>query len=217
MYAYAGVGLVVLFIVMILPVNSTYDTSIDDITHYGQVLMVYHDVNGNEKFRQTVHNQLTNDGEDYILNAVFADGTTAVEDLGSIGAICVSDGQSSSFTVADAETAGTFDGDNSLTTTNCEQSTSVGVDTTDGAGIATIGPLNFIANSGDNNVPTGTTIVGIGICQNVVANDADYTDCLTGNAGAGILFSVINTSDVTLAAGEDVDITYTFNIADNSN
>jgi len=78
---------------------------------------------------------------------------------------------------------------------------------TSSAQIATIGPLTFTAGTGTpNNLFSGEKIHAIGICD-ADSGDADVRGCTT------TLFAVVNTSDVTLADAETVDLTYTFNLA----
>ena len=181
-----------------------------DSKFYGTATITLIDVDGNELFTQTVHNRILDAGEDFLTEAAFEDGTARAE-ASSIGSICVSHG-----TIVDNDEAylvGAFDTANSITEVNCEQDNTV---TTTGS-TAIIGPLNFEAATNDNNLGAGDTVTGIGICQNVVANNNDYNNCVSGEAGAGILFAIVNTSDVTLASGESVDVTYTFDITSAGN
>jgi len=208
MYKIAGVGLMGLFIFMILPTNAGLtDTYNIDGVHYGAATIVVHDVNGNERFSQTVHNLLTDDGEDFIIAAVFDEGTGGPASNVAIGAICISD-PNGALQVIDTEQAADFDGDNSITAVNCKQDHTGGVQSL--SGVAQIGALTFNATG---NLASGETVEGIGICLNNGANTADFLNCAT----TGILFSVINTSNVTIASGEDIDITYTFDISSPSN
>jgi len=215
MYKIAGMGLIGLFIFMILPANTGLsDTNLIDGSHYGAATLVVHDINGNERFSQTIHNQLTDQGEEFLLDQVFFDGATLFNDNQQIATICVTDPNGSLFE-SDAETATFFDGNNTMNTdnNNCEQDLVVVTD----SGVATIGPLNFNASAGAHNLLNGDEVQGIGICQSNAGNTTEFAGCLTGDGGSGILFSVINTSNVTLATGEDIDITYTFDISDNDN
>jgi len=77
------------------------------------------------------------------------------------------------------------------------------------SGTAVIGALTF---TGGTNVVNGDTIHGIGICQAVDGNST-YRSC----SEQGVLFAIIDTSDVTLNTAETVDITYTFDITSNDN
>lgn len=187
-----------IFAMMVIPGN--FDTAQGEHTFYGALTVVKTDSMGNPVFSQTVHNQLVNTGEDFILDQVFQDGNTANADNVQIGAICVSDAASP--TIAETETASSFDTANGLTTPNCKEDTTV----TTTSSVATIGPLTFAA--GNTNVPDGTTVTAIGICQNDVTDDNDFTDCAT----EGILFAVVDVTNTQLNTGETVDITYTFDI-----
>ena len=169
------------------------------IEFYGQADLTKYDSDGNPVFTQTIHNQVVNTGEVFILNAVFDDGATDVADAAQIGSICVT----SALTVSEAMTATSFDTANAITETNCKQATA-----SVAGSVATIGPLTF-KEGVSGNVATDDTIVGIGVCQGRTASDDDFNNCAT----AGILFSVIDTDDVTLGDGETVAITYTFTLA----
>lgn len=166
----------------------------------GTLYFVKHDAAGNVLLEGNTHNQVVNTGEEFLLDQLFQDATTTA-DNNQIGAICISD--AGAITVAETETAADFDGDNGMTETNCKEDTAV---TTSG-GTGVIGPLTFTC--GGTNCADGDTITGIAICQVTVADDNDFNDCATN----GIMFSVIDiTPDVTLNAGETVDITYTFDV-----
>lgn len=169
-----------------------------DQKFYGFATIEKLDVNGNNVFTQQVHNRLVDTGETFLLQQTFQDSTSASDNT-QIGAICVSD---EAITVAETVTAATFDSGNGVTENNCKEDTTVTISSQ----TAQVGPLTFQA--GSINVANGDVIRSIGICQNDVTDDGDFNDCAT----EGILFSVIDTSDVTLNSGETVQITYTFDI-----
>ena len=205
-YMMMSIGLSAIFVMAIMPNNISSD---GETKFYGSAEMTLYDVNGNEQFSQIVHNQLVDTGETFLLNQAFEQNTNpaVTADNLSIGTICVS--QAGTITVADTEAASDFDGDNSaVTETNCEQDAN---GATISAGTAVIGPLNFEAVTNDNNIPVGT-VTGIGVCQSTAAG-TDYNDCANGGSGTGILFAVVDTSNVVLASGESVDVTYTFDIS----
>ncbi|ABX12351.1 hypothetical protein Nmar_0455 [Nitrosopumilus maritimus SCM1] len=166
---------------------------------YGFATIEKIDANGNNVFTQQVHNRLVDTGETFLLEQTFQDSNSASDNT-QIGAICVSD---EAQTPAESDTASTFDSGNSIAENNCKEDTSVTISSQ----TAQVGPLTFQA--GSTNVANGDTIRSIGICTNRAASDADYNNCATAS---GILFSVIDTSDVTLNSGETVQITYTFDI-----
>ena len=200
----ASFGLLGFLLVLILPAN------VDEQTPgflYGATTLVAHDADGNEFFSQTVHNRLFDQGEDFILNQAFTDlGGLAVVDSVQIGAICLSaatpsttesDTNSTFNTANDAATGG---GDASL---NCVTDPTV----TSLNQVVTLGPLMFTAASNDTlNWFTNDTVTNIGICD-ASPTDADVRDC------QNTLFAVVDTSDVTLADTETVDVTYTFDLS----
>ena len=188
------VGFLSIMAITMVPFSS--ETNSNDGKFYGMITLVKYDENRNEVFSQSVHNQLTDEGETFLLESTFREGTAPV-DTAQIGSICITD----TVTVAEGEDASSFDTANGITGTNCIVDAAVDITTTQG--LAVIGPLTFIEPT---NILANDTVDGIGICQ--ANGGTDFTDC----ANAGILFAVINTVNVTLAATETVDVTYTFNM-----
>ena len=217
MYKFIGLAMMGLFVMMIIPGNLDATQS-NDNKIYGMATLVKNDSQGNEVFQQSVHNQITTQGELYLMEAVFADTVTAETDADSIGAICVTqEDPGIGSTDNDLETAVLFDAGNSLDDQDvCEEDPTVTLTNTVLASTAVIGPLSFA--SGGDNVDDGDTIAGIGICQ--VDSDSaalEFGDlgagCAEGGLGtSGILFALIEVTPTTLANGETVDITYTFDI-----
>lgn len=189
--------MITIMIMVPAPVESTSN----EIVFYGAAEIIKYDENGNVVYTQIIHNQLVDTGEEFLLDQVFHDGATTI-DAEQIGVICISN--DTSFTVAETETAALFDTGNTITDANCKEDSTGDVVTT--GGTAVIGPLTFAA--GGANIANDDTITGIAICQADTSDDNDHVDCAT----EGIMFAVVNTSDVTLASGETVDITYTFDI-----
>jgi len=206
-----------IFAMMVIPGN--IDTTQNEFALYGMANMVKHDALGNEVFQQSVHNQLTNEGEQYILQASFADGTTAQGNTVSFGAICVSD---QAFPAApEDETALLFDTDNGFNTAGqltCEQDGTSAIVITGGK--AVIGPFEFTEDAVANfNIPENGIIESIGVCQQdddvSLAAPTGFLDCDNGSNGTGgKLLAVIDVTTTTLGDGETVDITYTFDISD---
>ena len=186
-----------IFVTMVIPIE--FEEIGFEQKFYGHATIVKLDENGNNVFTQQIHNRLVDTGETFLLEQTFQEGTTASDNT-QIGSICVSD---EAITVAETKTAATFDSGNSITESNCKEDTTV----TLSSQTAQVGPLTFQA--GSVNVANGDTIRAIGICQNDSTDDGDFNNCAT----EGILFSVIDTSDVTLNSGETVQITYTFDIS----
>ncbi len=199
MYAkITGFALMGVLAMMVIPGN--VGALEGDYTFFGAATMVQKNALGQEIFSQTIHNQVVDTGEEFLLDAVFQDGGTDVADNVQIGSICISDAASP--VVAEGEAAADFDGDNNITETNCKEDTTV---TTSG-GTAVIGSLQFTC--GGTNCADDDTITAIGICQNDATDDGDFLNCAT----EGILFAVVDVTDTTLATSETVDITYTFDI-----
>lgn len=217
MYKFIGLAMMGVFVMMMIPGNFDAVQG-DDKKIYGMATIVKNDSQGNEVFQQSVHNQITIEGELYLMEAVFSDTVTAEADVDSIGAICVTQEDPGVASVAgDAETAAAFDTGNTLDDRDvCEEDPSVVLTNTVLASTAVIGPLSFA--SGGDNVDDDDVISGIGICQ-LDSNSAalEFGDlgvgCAEGgSATSGILFALIEVTPTTLANGETVDITYTFDI-----
>jgi len=174
----------------------------DSLIFRGYVTVVKYDADRNEVWREIVHNRFVDTGEDFALDQIFQDGTTDV-DADQMSSICI--GDQVTVTIAETETANDFDVDNLITENNCIEDSTV----TTATSVATIGPITFTC--GGTNCADNDTITAIAICQG--STTTPFNDCEDAQAAAsGILFSVIDISDVTLAASETVDITYTFDI-----
>lgn len=198
-----GIALMAVFAVMVIPAQISADDGRP--TYYGMGTIVLNDAFGNEVFSQTIHNQVVNTGESFIIDQAFQDGTASVAEASAIASICVT--EAASFAASETEAAAAFDTATTIGTGNeCKEDTAV-----DDAsqGTAVIGPLTFTTSNLD---AVGETITGIGVCQATSANDNDFGACATN----GILFAEVNTSDVTLNSGETVQITYTFDITSGS-
>ena len=209
------------FAMMVIP-SGNLDATQSSQLLYGMATIEKYDNQGNEVFQQTIHNNLTDQGSDYILGAIFSTGVAAPADNVSFGAICVSaqtanEGDQS----IEDDTASSFDSPNALndaTNVTCEDDDG---DVTHTGQIATIGPLTFTeVNDATGNINTSQTINSIGICQKDTNNTLDegFIDCQNGGAGTtGLLLAVVPVTATTLGAGETVDITYTFDLtSDNS-
>jgi len=202
MYTYIGLGLMSVFAMMIIPGN--FDTVNNELVFYGAGTITQFDKDGYEVFSQTVHNQVVDTGEDFIIDAAFQDGAAAVADNVQFGSICISD--DTTFTVGETETAALFDTGNLITEANCKED--ITVVTT--ASVATINPPVFTC--GGTNCADGDIITGFAVCQNDATDDLDFIDCAT----EGVMLAVINSADTTLNAGETLDITYNFDISSGS-
>jgi len=214
-YKYTGFGLIGLIVVLLLPAG--IDGQPNGIHMYGTTTIEQYDSHGNQIFSQTVHNLITDDGEDYIIEQLFRDTENGETSDGfQIGAICITDntdgfGESQSATGTD----GDFDNDNGIDESfdNCiEDDGVVESDESILDGVKVIGPLTFIAGT---HLAEGDTIAGIGICQgNQGLDGQSFQGCNGGASGGGILFATINTGDVTLNGGDTAAISYTFDIGE---
>ena len=207
MYKFIGLAMMGVFAMMIIPGNFDAVQGENNLM-YGMATMVKNDNLGDEVFQQSIHNQLTDEGEEFILQAIFDDGTSIVTDITQIGTICVSDQTAASAPANELLNSTAFDSANGFTDSNCKQQ-SVGTVGITGS-IATIGSLTFVA--GGTNIANGETISSIGICQNEGGDNNDYANCATGGPSTGILLAVVDVTPTTLASGETVDITYTFSL-----
>jgi len=206
----AAFGLLGFLVVLILPANAYEETP---GLLYGAVTLVAHDASGNEFFSQTIHNQLYDQGEDFMIDQTFTTlGGAPVADNIQIGAICLS---AAAFLVDETDIFSDFnaahdavDSGPSNLSQNCVTDGTV----TKAAQVVTLGnpALTFTADAGEGaNWFADDTVTHIGICD-ADSIAADVRGCTT------TLFAVVNTSDVTLADTETVDVTYTFDISDNS-
>lgn len=205
MYKYAGIGLLGLFFVMIYPTSS--ESIQDGMNLYGAGTVNVFDRAGNSVFTQTVHNQLFDQGEGFIISQTFTDlnEPTLVADNIQIGAICLSVNTiSSADEVTGAAVFNSGNGRSSTVPLNCLTDATV----TNSSAVVTIGPLTFQASASAEDVTNWVateTIGSIGICQ-AESTNANVSECTT------TLFAVVDTSDVTLGIDETVDITYTFDL-----
>jgi len=197
MYKYVGASLSGLFIFMMFPSGIQTDTQ-EGLQLYGSATIDYKDEAGNSMFTQTVHNQLFDAGEAEILKQVFADGTTATVDNVQIASMCIAEG---TVLTTESNTATQFRSANTIddAKTNCiEANFTINADETADS------PANVF--TGGTHTAADDVISSIGICSGENGG-SPHALC------SGILFAVVDTSDVTLGSGETVTITYTFDIS----
>ncbi len=82
-----GFGLLGLFVLMIFP--STMTDVATEPMFYGSAYVVLAEPDGNILMTQTVHNLITNQGEEFIIDQVFDTGDAAQADNTRVGAICI--------------------------------------------------------------------------------------------------------------------------------
>lgn len=199
MYKYIGAGLMGLFLFMMFPSGIQTDTQ-EGLQMYGSATLDYQDESGNSMFTQTVHNQLFDAGETEILEQVFANGgMVATIDNVQIRSMCVANGTPLVNTY-EAATAAHFEGNSTLSgLPNC-----IEADFTITTSETAVSPPNIF--TAGTHVAADSQITSIGICSGT-ASAGTHLGC------SGVLFAVVDTSDVTLAGTESVTITYTFDIS----
>jgi len=223
MYKFIGLAMLGVFAMMVIP-GGNFDATQSENQFYGMATIVKNDSQGNEVFQQSTHNNMTDQGSDYILGAIFSTGVAAPADNVSFGAICVSNATANEGDESiEDDTASSFD---NVAQNNLNDATNVTCEDDDGnvtftGQIATIGPLTFTeVDDATGNINTDQTINSIGICQKDTnnTNDEGFIDCENGGAGTtGLLLAVVPVTATTLGTGETVDITYTFDLtSDNS-
>ena len=187
------------------------DTSV--LSLYGVATVVHTGADGAVLGTQEVHNLLVDDGEDFILQQVFRDGTSEADST-QIGAICLSADDTEPAEGLDATTfdsnhrtdynqvggSGLTDGD----TVECLTDVSVSMSGQE----ATVGPLTFVANdtAGSSNWIPGEEAKLIGVCK-ASSTGAAVSAC------AEPLFAAIDINDVTLEDGETLTVTYEFDMS----
>jgi len=159
------------------------------------------DADKNVLFEQTIHNNVVDTGEDFVIDQAFRDSGTDAADAAQFDTICVTD--AGTVNTGETETAASFNTANGLTSNNC-----IGAITfTTVAGVASSGAQTFSATT---HFPADTTVTGIGVCADG-AQGTPFNDCDT--VAATPLLAVVDTSNVTVGASESVDITYSFDIS----
>lgn len=221
MYKYIGLALLSVAAIMMIPAQSGADES--DFRYWGYAHLVVFDAAGNEVMAQTVHNNLMDEGEDYLVRQGFkeAGGNDETVDNDQIASICISDDGTFAdpgSALTETDTASTFDGATGgalAAATTCQDDLAVDVSV---SGAPVIGPLTF--TYGTHTPGTGSfTITTIGICQaDGTGVASNFLDCEAAQtAPVGILFGQIDIADFTLQnAGETAQIDYTFDIDDDT-
>ena len=175
---------------------------------YGGAVVQHMDADGNVLSTETVHNQLLNAGEQHILQQAFSEGAPAVADNVQIGAICLSADDTApdeAMTATVFNTNAEADDNASSSAVNCKTDDDVDLST---AGTAVVGPLTFdVGTASTNNWYDGDQPRQIGICA-ASSTDADVRGCT-----APLFATVALTGTTSLATGESLTVTYTFNIA----
>ena len=210
MYKFLGVGLLGLFALLAVP---AIQQEMQGTYIGGMATMVVHNAQGEEIMFQQVHNRIVDSGEDFIVRQIIANQTNPLPDAQSVGLICPIIRAAQDINFNDSNTTLTFIADNENSGGGPECLGDPTAETT-GGGIKRIGDaagLSFQGSGGNDNIGTNNILRGIG----VFTNSTDIADLGAGNVP--ILFALIDTSDVTVAASDTVNISYTFNISDDAN
>jgi len=198
LYKILGISLLGIAAIMMIPAAMPEQVDQKMFSGFATVSLV--DADKNVLFEQTIHNNVVDTGEDFIIDQAFKDLGTDVADAAQFNTICVTN--ATSVSTGETETASTFNTANGLTSNNC-----IGAITfTTTAGIASSGAQTF---SETTHFPAGTTVTGIGVCADG-AQGTPFNNC---DLGTTPLLAVVDTSNVTVNAGESVDITYSFDIS----
>ncbi len=200
MYGHIGAGLLGLFILMVLPAGM--DNIQEDGKFYGAANLLVRDAAGNELFQQTVHNNLLDTGENYIVTQAFVSGGAPIVDIAQISAICVTN----LTLVNETDTAASYSAPANTLTIGTGDHCHPTVPTIPNDGTAVLGAETF---TGGIDIGAGETIRSIAICADNAG--ALYGDCNASNNP--IAFAAIVTSSVQLGATETVDVTYTFDLS----
>lgn len=214
MYKIIGISMLSLLALIVIP--ASYGDQTNPSLMYGAATLVVKDASGNVTFEQTVHNRLVDAGENYINDVAFRDGASDIADGAAVSTICLyvagGAGDAAFDTVAEINAEGTtaanFDAGNAVGNTECQVDGTV-VTTTS---TAVVNPPVF---TGGTHTTAGQSVDAIAVCQAAAANadGFDFSNCATN----GILFAVVDTSNVVLASTETVNISYTFDLTSASN
>lgn len=220
MYRILGTGLLGLFALLAIPaIQEELQTSYMG----GMATMVVHNALGEEIMFQQVHNRIIDEGEKFIVNQLFANGTTAGDGAGQIALICPFIKVNQDIQIDEQNDTRTFvnTDENSATGIQCLEGFRVdlnGVNATAGAGgtngTAVIGNATGLPFGGQGTaqgtIGDGDILRGIGIFTGIANANAPIE-------GTNTLFALVDTGDVTVGNTDIVNISYTFDISDPAN
>jgi len=195
-----GFGLLGLFIVMIFPSAITDEAN---PMFYGTADIVLSDSDGNILMTQTVHNRITDQGEEFIIDQVFDTADTELQGNARVGAICIIENSDSVF----SETATDATANNLATPGggfHCRQTADMN-DPSDST-VSTAATL-FTAGT---DFDAGETISGILVCAKGTIGDADFAECSTPTGSVAL--AALDLNNVTVTGTDTITITYTFNV-----
>lgn len=210
MYKVASLGLFAVLAVMIVP--ATFETTTNEISaFYGYSVMSVKDVSGQTVFENGVHNEVLNQGVEFIQDSVLGgDGVAGLADADQPDGICIDvSGRAMSNLFSTTNETMTFsqfndnDGNPADDNDNCEGVTFT-TGASSGTGVASGVSSTATFNAGGDNLADDQTIVGFVVCE--ITTAAGQPNCETP------LLSAIDTTDVQVGNGETVDITYTMTL-----
>lgn len=195
-----GFGLLGLFALMVIPSGISSDVN---PIFYGTANLVLADASGNVLLTQTVHNLITDEGEEFIIDQVFDTATTELQGNARVGAICII--ENSDILFAETTTSALTNNLSNPSGNHCH-STAVITD----AGDSTAVTAATVFTSG-TDFTAGEEISGILICAKGDQADSDFAECSTPSNAVAL--AALNLINVTASGTDTVTITYTFNIA----
>ena len=205
----AGFGLLGLAALMVIPSGVSADTA---PMMYGIADIEMRDADGNVKLAQTVHNQLTDEGEEFLIDQVF-DTADAAEPIYRVSDICILSTSHTDYSEGTTSDDTDFDGP-AVSNKYNDRRTCAGT-VTDNGSSAQIGPVVFTADP-DFNV--GETISGFMVCG--VNNGSNCNSIVTSvfpdpqPVAVPVGLAAVDINDVTLPnSGDSLTITYTFDIS----
>ena len=202
----AGFGLLGLAALMVIPSGVSADVA---PMMYGAANIEMRDGEGNVKLLQTVHNQLTDEGEEFLVDQVFDTGDAAETGDSRVDEICIVSDNSTAY----SETTTLPDHDSNIMVMdqvafNFRQVCAGTV--TDNGSSAQIGPVTFTSGADFN---TGQTVGGFLVCTVGSAGGGGSCNAGFNTFASGYAFAVVDINDVALPAnGDSLTITYTFDV-----
>ena len=200
----AGFGLLGLAALMVIPSGVSAGAA---PMMYGIADIELRDADGNVKLAQTVHNQLTDEGEERLIDQVFDTGDIALTGADRVHDICLLSTSHTDYSESTHTLDTTFDGP-ALSDNYADRRTCAG-NVTDNGSAAQIGPVTFTA---DPDFNAGETISGFMVCG---ANNGSNCRSAGGAVlGYGYGIAAVDINDVTLPnSGDSLTVTYTFDIS----
>lgn len=193
-----GFGLLGMFLLMIFP--STMTDVATEPMFYGTANIVLADSDGNALMKQTVHNQITDEGEEFIIDQVFDTADAVATGFDRVGAICIHSNSDSAFSET---TTSALVNNISGGTNRCHQTTEI----TDGGSSTAVTDATVFTSGVDFG--SSSEISGILICKKN-GDDNDFVACST--PGTPLALAALIIANVTVSGSDTITITYTFDI-----